>query len=66
VSAARLTGTPFATVAAQAAALPTVGDRSPVVGRLYYNARRYGYAIRYQVTPEAVELDHGARFVPGE
>lgn len=64
-SAARLTGSTFEHVSEQAARLAPVGDRSPVVGRLYYNARCYGYVIRFQVTPEAVDLDHGARFVPG-
>ena len=64
-TAARLTGSTFEHVEEQARALGPVGDRSPVVGRLYYSARRYGYAIRYQVAPEVVTLDSGERFVPG-
>ena len=61
---AKSVGSPLSHVQEQAARLAPQGDRSPVVGRLYHSRMRYSFVIRYQVTPEACNFEHGARFEP--
>lgn len=62
---AQSVGYSFEHVTARAAKLAPVGDRRPVVGRLYHAPLRFSYVIRFQVTPTAQDLEHGVRFEPG-